>query len=206
MSLKAITEPCVICGAMFVPAKDRRRCCSWECAQEFQSRRAASRRVTLSCAVCDKPFDVIPSRAKTARYCSMQCYGESKRGEQRALRVTQTCKQCGEPFEVRASVLRKQRRIGRYCSIECSNAAQSARKAQRRDKLLTGAWRDFVLERDGHRCQSCGATDQLHAHHIRQWSTYPAGRFDPANGVTLCKTCHMNLHNHSIPAQLKFSA
>lgn len=211
MSLKAITKPCVICGTAFVPTKDRLRCCSQECAREFQSRRAASKRITLICVVCGEPFEVIPARMKKAipKYCSMKCYGAAERGKprptRRLSRITLTCEHCGAAYERLPSQLRKQRRTGQYCSIECSNAAQSARKKKRRDALLTRAWRDFVLERDGHRCQSCGNTDQLHAHHIRPWATYPAGRFDPANGVTLCKTCHMNLHNHSEPAQLKFS-
>ena len=43
-----------------------------------------------------------------------------------------------------------------------------------------------MLERDGRRCQACGARDVLHVHHRR------AG--DHRALVTLCAACHARVH------------
>ena len=55
-------------------------------------------------------------------------------------------------------------------------------------------WRSIVLDRDRHRCQECGSTSRLHAHHIKQWALYPELRYDPSNGITLCAACHSRKH------------
>lgn len=57
-------------------------------------------------------------------------------------------------------------------------------------------WRSAVYERDGYKCQECGATDSLNAHHIKAWATHPELRFDIDNGVTLCFDCHAKIHPH----------
>lgn len=56
------------------------------------------------------------------------------------------------------------------------------------------AWRTAVFERDGYQCQECGARGRMHAHHVEAWATAPAGRFDVANGITLCVECHAAKH------------
>lgn len=56
------------------------------------------------------------------------------------------------------------------------------------------AWRRAVLDRDGHACTRCAATTALHAHHLLEWATHPEHRYDLANGVTLCRSCHRDAH------------
>jgi hypothetical protein len=56
------------------------------------------------------------------------------------------------------------------------------------------AWRDKVLERDDFICTECGATKDLHAHHIMRWADYPALRISADNGITLCERCHLKAH------------
>lgn len=57
-------------------------------------------------------------------------------------------------------------------------------------------WRKSVFERDGYRCQECGAKSvngnrvRLEADHIKQFATHPEFRFDINNGRTLCESCH----------------
>jgi 5-methylcytosine-specific restriction endonuclease McrA len=58
-----------------------------------------------------------------------------------------------------------------------------------------------VLERDGWRCQKCGALDNLQVHH--QIKRSQQGDDALANLVTLCARCHMAEHGqlfYSIPA------
>jgi 5-methylcytosine-specific restriction endonuclease McrA len=52
-------------------------------------------------------------------------------------------------------------------------------------------WRR-VLERDGERCQRCGAEDGLHVHHIVFRSQ--GGTHDEDNLVTVCNNCHEDIH------------
>jgi 5-methylcytosine-specific restriction endonuclease McrA len=65
-------------------------------------------------------------------------------------------------------------------------------------------WRNAVLERDAYRCRRCGRRCKklergLAAHHIRPYATDVEARYDVDNGVTLCRSCHMELHGHPLP-------
>lgn len=51
-------------------------------------------------------------------------------------------------------------------------------------------WRLSVYEKDGYSCQICGTHDDLTAHHIYPFATYPDLRLDINNGMTLCNTHH----------------
>ena len=56
-------------------------------------------------------------------------------------------------------------------------------------------WSSAVYERDDYTCQYCGYREgKLHAHHIFPYSTHPHRRGDISNGITLCRTCHINFH------------
>ena len=56
-------------------------------------------------------------------------------------------------------------------------------------------WRNGVYERDDYTCQSCGARGgRLHAHHIKSYADHPDLRLDDDNGITLCESCHRDVH------------
>jgi len=55
-----------------------------------------------------------------------------------------------------------------------------------------GGFRAKVLWRDKYKCQHCGTSDRLQAHHIQFKSR--GGGDSPQNGLTLCGTCHADLH------------
>ena len=70
-----------------------------------------------------------------------------------------------------------------------------------------GFWnvREYVLFRDGHRCQYCkgkSGDSVLNVHHIESRKT---GGNSPNNLVTLCETCHKRYHKGEIklPASIK---
>ncbi len=53
-----------------------------------------------------------------------------------------------------------------------------------------GDWSQLVMSRDRYRCQDCGSSDKLEAHHIWPQSAYPHLRYLLNNGITLCRPCH----------------
>lgn len=51
-------------------------------------------------------------------------------------------------------------------------------------------FRTFILERDGYRCQACGAARRLEVDHkVPCWKGGAA--WDPANCQSLCRSCHI---------------
>ena len=62
-----------------------------------------------------------------------------------------------------------------------------------RAKVGHRAWSIAVKKRDGS-CRHCGSTEKLTAHHIKHFATFPEGRVDIHNGITLCHDCHMTEH------------
>lgn len=64
-------------------------------------------------------------------------------------------------------------------------------------KMNKGEWRRAVKIRDRYTCQRCGiqlTAKGVEAHHkMPQWFL-PSLEFDLDNGITLCKSCHKQLH------------
>ena len=56
------------------------------------------------------------------------------------------------------------------------------------------SWSNKVRDRDGWRCATCKSKKSLHAHHIFPKSKFPKLAFVEMNGITLCKSCHENVH------------
>lgn len=55
-------------------------------------------------------------------------------------------------------------------------------------------WSVFIRERDGHRCVDCHSRERLSAHHICRKSFLAEAQFQTGNGITLCHTCHSEVH------------
>lgn len=79
---------------------------------------------------------------------------------------------------------------------------QGGSSPERQRQYASSEWRELqrvIYARDGYRCRRCGAgkTERrgLHAHHIQPWAKRPELRFDLANIVTLCRTCHQWVHS-----------
>lgn len=68
-----------------------------------------------------------------------------------------------------------------------------------------GFWnvREYVLFRDGHRCQYCkgkSKDNRLNVHHIESRKT---GGDSPSNLIALCETCHNDYHQEKIKLNIK---
>lgn len=48
------------------------------------------------------------------------------------------------------------------------------------------------------KCEICGSTENLVAHHIVPWAYSIKGRTDIKNGQCLCKNCHRMMHDDNL--------
>lgn len=62
----------------------------------------------------------------------------------------------------------------------------------RLDPAAYASVRRQVLQRDGWRCQFCGAMSNLKVHH-KEFRSH-SGEDSDANLITLCSTCHASAH------------
>lgn len=148
-------------------------------AMEANRKRWEAAGVSLICQHCGTSFKVSPSAAKAGRVtCSNSCRYAYKRGER------------GANFGG-----------GKWMKGEMNpnwkgGASEGRHNLHKRDPRVH-RWRRLVLARDGYRCQRCGAgrKHRLVAHHVKAWRKYPETRFDPGNGVCLCRKCHLWVHS-----------
>lgn len=54
-------------------------------------------------------------------------------------------------------------------------------------------WRIRVIRRDKI-CKICGDRKTRHVHHLNDASNHPMSRFDPENGICLCREHHTMFH------------
>lgn len=66
----------------------------------------------------------------------------------------------------------------------------------KKDKLkeLDRLWAKYIKKRDK-KCQMCGSTTRLTAHHIITRGHYKT-RYNPLNGICLCSKCHYLVHQN----------
>jgi hypothetical protein len=56
-------------------------------------------------------------------------------------------------------------------------------------------WRAFIVERDGYQCVWCESNERLNAHHVFRRTLLPQAQFQTGNGITLCRSCHADVHS-----------
>lgn len=93
--------------------------------------------------------------------------------------------------------------IAQFDTQKIKNPDISGNEYQEGDQL--GFWnvREYVLARDGHKCQHCKGKSKdpiLNVHHIESRKT---GGDSPSNLVTLCESCHKAFHKGEIELKKK---
>lgn len=93
--------------------------------------------------------------------------------------------------------------IAQFDTQKIKNPDISGNEYQEGDQL--GFWnvREYILARDGHKCQHCKGKSKdpiLNVHHIESRKT---GGDSPSNLITLCETCHKEYHKGNIDLKVK---
>jgi len=145
-------------------------------------------------------------------FASQIDYCEEVRRNKNDLAILEAkCTYCGKWFgPTRLSVVNRIQALngeiqgeGRlYCSENCKQACPIYHRSKypKGFKLTTSRevqpeLRQMVLERDSWICQKCGETEaELHCHHIDPVSQNPIESADMDNCITLCKDCHIEIH------------
>jgi 5-methylcytosine-specific restriction endonuclease McrA len=151
--------------------------------------------LALTCLRCGGEYFVPPHRVSRSRYCSQKC-----------TKIVKRCLRCN-------NIITRRPGRRRFCSHRCASAWMVGPRAsvwkggisKRRDRgklsARLRAWSQAVLRRDNFRCQECGATVDLQAHHVKSFARYPRLRTDVANGITLCVDCHGRKHGKNFRAR-----
>ena len=93
--------------------------------------------------------------------------------------------------------------VAQFDTQKIKNPSVSGEEYQQGEQL--GFWnvREYVLARDGHKCQHCRGKSKdpiLNVHHIESRKT---GGNAPNNLITLCETCHNNYHKGKIELKVR---
>jgi hypothetical protein len=104
--------------------------------------------------------------------------------------------------ETKAKILQTKLKNGTLPKGEKHYKWKGGRPWQRFKEPRYIAWREAVLERDNYVCQKCLRQCRkyergLAAHHVMPYATHPTLRYDVSNGLTLCRSCHLQLHGRA---------
>lgn len=147
-------------------------------------RRDAQVRNSKTCIVCNASY-VRGHRTKeqwaVAHFCSVSCSIKSKIGVPRP-----------DAAAISASHL-KHFRGARHWNWK---GGITPKLHALRHSPKYNEWRKAVYRRDYWTCQICHEK-QKHpiAHHIFDFRSYPAKRYEVDNGQTLCRPCHKSVHS-----------
>lgn len=161
------------------------------------------------CAVCGKHFIRRGNRNIRTFHCSVQCKAKSQIGKPKfrpKLGPIKACMICGKSFQ------RPPSQESDCCSFACSlkrpdrfaaitgsrhynwKGGITPHNVAIRTSVASRAWTLAVFRRDGFKCQICGVSRDLQAHHKLHWAEFPALRLDLSNGITLCRNHHKIIH------------
>lgn len=187
---------CDTCGKEFFKYSSKigkNNFCCRDCYNKFHSKNVKK----YTCEICGKIFT--GAKANANRFCSRDCYNKFHN----IVNKERECPICHKIFIARTSE-------NKYCSQKCHlKNLHSTYKGkehwnwqggitEENEKLRKSPeykkWRVLVYKRDHYQCQICGSKKEINAHHLFGWKEYPDKRFDVNNGITLCKECHIKVH------------
>jgi len=151
------------------------------------------------------------SNAKYKTYAEKLTVDEFPRLHEDGESLEVLCKYCGKYFIPKNNSI--DRRVSSlnghvpgdcylYCSDECKSNCPTYGQHEFPKGFKKGTSREvstylrqLCFERDNWECQKCGATENLHCHHINGYTQNKILANDIDNVITLCKFCHKRVHS-----------
>lgn len=183
------TKVCPRCGVEFTPKDWRSTFCGYRCAALDRERKTRGGPIpTKTCERCGQEFPKNPdwnlSHWEERRFCSTACRGNGLE------KTMLTCGTCGIEFP-KSQYWHPSKQY--YCSRECywislRTERYPVMRPHRKERNFSHRQRRLALERAGHACENCGATECLEVDHvIPVWSD---GTNAITNAQVLCRPCH----------------
>lgn len=93
--------------------------------------------------------------------------------------------------------------VAQFDTQKIKNPDISGKEYQEGDQF--GFWnvREYVLARDGHKCQYCKGKSKDHVLNVHHIESRKTGGNSPFNLITLCETCHKEYHKGNIKLKVK---
>lgn len=140
---------------------------------------------TKECLFCKKTFYATPSDDKIgkAKYCSKNCFDSSRRGVPNTrLSILYKGKKKTWLDKIRPNMVG-----GKHPNWKGGITPKNTKIRNSEEFIL---WAKSIKERDNYKCQICGEVGgELRSNHIKKFSDYPELRFEPLNGITICRYC-----------------
>ena len=149
------------------------------------------------------------SRCKVCNKEYMENYMFHKKGINKTVGYFLMCEQCGKVLKLfMKDIVNKSTPLCQKCyreNYEPWNKGMRTAKPETEKDYKEPRWsseyRDWhneCLRRDWYHCQLCESKERLEVHHIKSYKDYPQERLNLNNGITLCKKCHLEVHNFSV--------
>lgn len=160
-----------------------------------------------NCEICNKEFETWPS--ENYRTCSRKCGSEiqkksligKSKSEEHKNNLSKAMKNSKANVKTRFKKGKDNPAYGKNQTGPANNnwkgGITNTNQKRRNDPRLI-EWRKQVFERDKYTCQKCGIKGYLQAHHIIPFSKDFSKAFDIENGLTLCVSCHEEIHGRFI--------
>lgn len=140
-----------------------------------------------SCKWCGKNMAVPPCRQEGSKrgqgeqkYCSQECYDLARQTDGN---IKTICVSCGKEFLFNKHIVETRTHV---CSHECLEWYKASKA---KVETIDDFWSAVVKSRAGFKCEYCGGTKKLNAHHIYSRGVWPV-RWDLDNGICLCVRHH----------------
>lgn len=157
------------------------------------------------CAKCSRYSSGFPEDLTGVRFSRLTVVGRDPNDSSRWLCICDC--QADEENPVPKSIARGHLTTGRIQSCGCYvkeiisgenhwnwKGGTSSESDQIRQSIEYRQWQNAVHKRDKYTCQCCGQRyDHIEVHHVYPFSVYENLRFEPDNGICLCKECHNSI-------------